>query len=154
MPVRTLVSCLLCLLALVVLSCSASSDASLQAGMTADQAVAAFGQPDLKDTVTDPQRGTNATRYVWLKPGKAAIIGSDNRVASVQDVAVAAGITAGSTRIEERPAPRPRPFDPIETPLNYVAYPFKVAVIYFASGFNCVATGQCQWPILRGPNSV
>jgi hypothetical protein len=121
--------------------------------MTADQAVAAFGQPDLKDTVTDPQRGTNATRYVWLKPGKAAIIGSDNRIASVQDVAAVAG-TAGPTRIEERPPGPPRRFDPIETPLNYVAYPFKVAVIYLASGLNCVASGQCQWPELRDPNSV
>jgi len=148
---RALVSCLAgAVLALFGASCSSSSG-SLETGMTADQAVASAGQPDLKDSLSNP---AGATRYVWLKSGKAAIIGPDNRIASIQDVAAAAGTTGGTMRIEERPPGPRRAFDPIETPLNYVAYPFKVAVIYFATGLSCIAAGPCQAPVLPDPNSV
>ncbi|MGH7948798.1 MAG: hypothetical protein ACREQF_06215 [Candidatus Binataceae bacterium] len=139
------------MLALFGGSCSSSSDAALQTGMTADQAVASLGQPDLRDSLSNP---AGATRLVWLKSGKAAIVGSDNRIASIQDVASAAGAPAGSSADLERPPPVPRAFDPINTPLNYATYPFKVAVIYFATGLNCLAAGPCRIPVLPDPNSV
>jgi hypothetical protein len=132
-------------------SCTTSA-ATLESGMTAEQAIQAMGQPDLRDTVTDPQRGTQAARYVWLRPGKAAILGPDNRIASIQDVTTAAA--APTEPRAQRPRPPSQPFDVVNTPLNYAAYPFKVAVIYFAAGLNCVAAGQCEWPEVRGPNEV
>src|SRR5208282_6210774 len=77
------------LLALFVVACSAVQSKSLSTGMTPDQTVQAMGEPDLKDNIADPNHnGASVLRYVWLDPGKAAIFGSDNRLASVQNVAV------------------------------------------------------------------
>src|SRR5271166_6760864 len=73
--------------ALFVVACSATKSATLSTGMTPGQAVQAMGEPDLKDNVADPNHsGASVLRYVWLEPGKAAIFGSDDRLASIQDV--------------------------------------------------------------------
>ena len=75
------------LLALLVIGCSATKSGSLSPGMTPDQTVQSMGEPDLKDNISDPNHnGASVLRYVWLEPGKAAVFGSDNHVASVQDV--------------------------------------------------------------------
>src|SRR5258708_24330335 len=75
------------LLALFVFGCSTTKSGSLTPGMTPDQTVQSMGEPDLKDSIADPNHsGATVLRYVWLEPGKAAIFGSDNRLASVQQV--------------------------------------------------------------------
>src|SRR5215467_16298468 len=76
------------LLALALASCStASNRASLTTGMTADETVQAMGPPDLKDSVPDPDHsGATVPRYVWLDSGKVAVFGSNNRVASIQQI--------------------------------------------------------------------
>ena len=75
------------LLPLVAVACSALKSGSLSTGMTPAQEVQAMGQPDLKDNIADPNHsGASVLRYVWLEPGKAAIFGSDDRLASIQDV--------------------------------------------------------------------
>ncbi len=93
-------------------------------------------------------------RYVWLEPGKAAIFGSDERLASVQDVE-----TNTKQKVEEQAhqeavaAGPPVQFDPIETPLNYLFFPVKAATIYFGAGVNCVGGGSCQKPTLPSPSA-
>src|ERR1700687_783114 len=75
------------MLTLFVVACSATKSAALSTGMPPGQAVQAMGEPDLKDNVADPNHsGASVLRYVWLEPGKAAIFGSDDRLASVQAV--------------------------------------------------------------------
>ena len=78
------------LLALFVVGCSMTQQSkTLSPGMTPDQTVQAMGAPDLQDNIADPNHsGGSVLRYVWLEPGKAAIFGSDQRVASIQNVEV------------------------------------------------------------------
>jgi len=145
------------LLALFVVACSAVQSKSLSTGMTPDQAVQAMGEPDLKDNIADPNHsGGSVTRYVWLEPGKAAIFGTDDRVASIQNVD-----TGSQQQVEQQAhadaaaaaAAPPEPFDPIETPLNYLFYPVRAATIYFGAGLNCAAGGGCEKPQLPPPSA-
>src|SRR5208282_2869872 len=143
------------LLTLFAVACSAMKSGSLSTGMTPDQAVDAMGQPDLKDNIADPNHGgASVLRYVWLEPGKAAIFGSDDRLASIQD-----GETntkqhvEQQTHAEQAAAAQPEPFDPIETPLNYLFFPVKAATIYFGAGLNCASGGGCQKPELPAPSA-
>ncbi|MGA6974353.1 MAG: hypothetical protein WBY93_22185, partial [Candidatus Binatus sp.] len=48
---------------------------------------------------------------------------------------------------------QPEPFDPIETPLNYLFYPAKAATIYFGAGLTCATGGGCEKPPLPGPSA-
>ena len=141
------------MLALFAVACSVMKSGSLTTGMTPVQAVQAMGQPDLKDSIADPNHsGANVLRYVWLEPGKAAIFGSDERLASIQDVE-----TNTKQRIEQQAhaeAAPPQQFDPIETPLNYFFFPVKAGIIYFGAGVNCVGGGGCRKPELPSPGSA
>jgi hypothetical protein len=143
------------ILALFVVACSTVTSGTLTPGMTPAQTVQSMGQPDLKDDVADPNHnGATVLRYVWLEPGKAAIFGSDNRLASVQDV-------EGNTkqRVEQQThaeavaAGPPQRFDPIQTPLDYLFYPVKAGAIYFGAGLNCATNGNCQKPNLPAPSA-
>lgn len=141
------------LLALLAVGCSAINSGSLSVGMTPAQAVQAMGQPDLKDSIPDPNHsGASVLRYVWLEPGKAAIFGSDDRLASIQNVE-----TNTKQQVEQQAraeAAPPPSFDPIETPLNYFFFPLKAAAIYFGAGVNCLGGGGCQKPQLPPPGSA
>ncbi|MGO9453593.1 MAG: hypothetical protein ACLQDV_21475 [Candidatus Binataceae bacterium] len=136
--------------ALVAASCSAAgSNSAVTAGMTPDQAVQAMGQPDLKDSIPDPNHsGGTVLRYVWLDSGKVAVFGSDNRVASIQSMEPTQQAQA-ETEAKNQP---PQEFDPIETPLNYAFFPVKAAFIYLGAGLNCVAGGACHKPDLPPPS--
>jgi hypothetical protein len=143
------------LLALLLVGCSTTKSGSLSPGMTPPQTVQSMGEPDLKDDIADPNHnGATVLRYVWLEPGKAAIFGSDNRLASVQDVE-----TNTKLKVEEQAHAEavasgpPQRFDPIETPLDYIFYPVKAGAVYFGAGVNCVAGGGCQKPVLPNPSS-
>lgn len=137
------------MLAIAIACCSAQSSGSLQTGMTADQAVSAMGQPDLRDNLPDPSHsGATVQRYTWLTAGKAAVFNPDNRVASIQDLEPAS--TAPS-----QPQPQQEAewaFDPINTPLNYAFYPVRAALIYIGAGVNCLGGGGCRRPQLPPVN--
>jgi len=157
MTLRTLLACAaVALLALFAVGCSTMKSGTLSTGMTPDQAVQVMGQPDLKDNIADPNHsGASVLRYVWLEPGKAAIFGSDDRLASIQNVE-----TNTQQHVEQqahvevfRPGQQPQPFDPIQTPLDYLFYPVKAATIYFGAGVNCVGGGPCQKPQLPPPSA-
>jgi len=139
------------LLALAITSCSAASNhASLTTGMTADQTVQAMGPPDLKDSVPDPDHsGATVLRYVWLDSGKVAVFGSNDRVASVQQIEAPEKAQAEEAQARNQP---PSTFDPIETPLNYTFFPIKAALIYIGAGLNCAAGAGCQKPKLPDPS--
>ena len=148
------------LLALFVVACSTTQQSkSLSPGMTPVQTVQAMGEPDLKDNIADPNHtGGSVLRYVWLEPGKAAIFGSDERVASIQNVEVG---TDTKQQVEQQahveaaaasPSEIPQSFDPIETPLNYIFYPAKAATIYFGAGLTCATGGGCEKPALPPPS--
>jgi hypothetical protein len=147
---RNLVFVLAAVFALVASSCStAGSNATVTAGMTPGQAVAAMGQPDLKDSVPDPNHsGATVLRYVWLSSGKVAVFSSDNKVASIQQIEPAEKAKA-EVEAESRP---PAEFDPIATPLNYAFFPIKAAFMYLGAGLNCVAGGGCHKPDLPSPS--
>jgi hypothetical protein len=143
------------LIALLAVGCSTVKSGTLSPGMTPGQTVQSMGEPDLKDTIADPNHnGATVLRYVWLEPGKAAIFGSDERLASVQDVE-----TNTKQKVEEQAhaeavaAGPPQRFDPIETPLDYLFFPVKAATIYFGAGLNCAASGVCQKPQLPPPSA-
>ena len=145
------------LLAIFAVACSATKSATLSTGMTPSQAVQAMGEPDLKDNVADPNHnGASVLRYVWLEPGKAAIFGSDEHLASVQNVEVTSNT---KQQIEDQAhaeagASGPRQeFDPINTPLNYIFFPAKAAAIYIGAGVNCVGGGGCAKPQLPPPSA-
>jgi hypothetical protein len=140
------------ILALAMLACSTqSAGGSLQTGMTPDQSVAAMGQPDLRDNVPDPNHsGANLLRYTWLNAGKSATFGSDNHLASIQDIGPAPATVQEAE--QEQQAAKATEFDPINTPLNYAFYPFRVAFIYLGAGLNCVGGGGCQKPHLPPVN--
>jgi hypothetical protein len=137
-------------LALFAVACSTTKSGTLSPGMTSDQTVQAMGQPDLKDNIADPNHnGASVLRYVWLDSGKAAVFGSDDRVASVQNVE-----TNTKQHIEQQQrAQYTESFDPINTPLNYMFFPFKAAATYFGAGVNCVGGGACQRPELPPPSA-
>jgi hypothetical protein len=138
------------LLALAIASCSTTNDhPSLTTGMTADETVQAMGPPDLKDSVPDPDHsGATVPRYVWLDSGKVAVFGSNNRVASIQQIEAP---EKAQTEVQARNQPPPSTFDPLETPLNYAFFPIKAALIYIGAGLNCVA-GSCEKPKLPDPS--
>lgn len=139
-------------LAFSILACSAQSNSggSLQTGMTPDQSVAAMGQPDLRDNVADPNHtGANLLRYTWLNAGKSATFGSDNRIASIEDIGPAPSTVKEAEQEQQASTSE---FDPINTPLNYVFYPFRAAFIYIGAGINCVGGGGCQKPRLPPVN--
>ena len=139
------------LLVLAIASCStASNHASLTTGMSADQTVQAMGPPDLKDSVPDPNHsGATVLRYVWLDPGKIAVFGSNDRVASIQQIEAP---EKAQTQVQARNQP-PSTFDPIATPLNYGFFPIKAAFIYIGAGLNCAAGAGCQKPKLPDPSN-
>jgi hypothetical protein len=146
------------MLALFVVACSATKSATLSTGMTPGQAVQAMGEPDLKDNVADPNHsGASVLRYVWLEPGKAAIFGSDERLASIQTVEVT---TNTKQQVEQQAHAEaaatsgpPQRFDPIETPLNYIFFPAKAATIYFGAGLSCATGAGCEKPQLPPPSA-
>ncbi len=136
-------------MSLAIAACAAQQQ-TLQPGMTAGQAVAALGEPDLKDTVAAPgAKGQTLLRYTWLKSGQAAVFGPDNRIAQIQQLSPETTQTAA----EQPPQPSaPSNFDPIETPLDYAFYPLRAAAIYLGAGLNCLGGGTCQKPKLPSPS--
>ena len=138
-------------IALFAVACSMTKTGTLSTGMTPDQTVQSMGQPDLKDNLADPNHsGGSVLRYVWLDSGKAAIFGSDNRVASIQDVE-----TNTKQHIEDqaRAQAPAQAFDPINTPLNYMFFPVKAGLTYLGAGMNCLGGGGCQKPVLPPPSA-
>lgn len=138
-------------LALLIFACSAqnSGGGALQTGMTADQAINAMGQPDLKDEVADPNHaGSQLYRYSWLSAGQAAVFGSDNHVVSIQNISS----STATPQEEAQEQQRPPDFDPIQTPFDYAFYPFRAALIYIGAGINCVGGGGCHRPQLPPAN--
>ncbi len=153
MTMRTIVArtAFLGLLAFSLVACSAMQTKTLSPGMTPDQAVRAMGEPDLKDNIPDPNHsGASVLRFVWLDPGKAAIFGSDERVASIQNVE---SNTKQHLEQQVQESGPPQVFDPINTPLNYLFFPVKAATIYFGAGVNCIGGGGCQTPTLPPPSA-
>jgi len=137
-------------LALLIVGCAAQtggSGATLTPGMTADQAVAAMGQPDLKDNVPAPNNnGPAMLRYTWLNAGEAAVFGPDMKVVNIVNVGpTPATLTEAAAQQQEEMKP---PFDPIQTPFDYLFYPFKAAFVYFGAGLNCIGGGGCHTPSL------
>lgn len=138
-------------LALSAVACSTTKTATLAPGMTPDQTVQAMGQPDLKDNIADPNHsGASVLRFVWLDSGKAAIFGSDERVASIQDVETN---TKQHVEQQARAQAAPQEFDPINTPLNYLFFPVKAGLTYLGAGANCIGGGGCQRPELPPPSA-
>ena len=149
----------ICALAFTLMSCAASGG-SLEVGMRPDQAIAAMGQPDLKDTVADPG-GSRAgvLRYAWIAQGKVAIFGPDDHLAQVADLPAGASApnpaSANGTgaATDSGSAPIQSSFDPIQTPLNYLFYPLKFALTWAGAGINCVAEGSCHRPEVKAPDA-
>ncbi|HUA31973.1 MAG TPA: hypothetical protein VMA09_00085 [Candidatus Binataceae bacterium] len=139
------------ILPLMVAACStANSQGDLRTGMTPDETVAAMGQPDLTDNVADPNHsGASVLRYTWIDQGKSAIFGSDNKLASVQNVDIAKKVPQQEDRANLSPNP---PFDPINTPLNYLFFPVKAGFTYLGAGLNCVGGGECRKPQIAPPS--
>ncbi len=137
-------------MALAIGACSAQRK-PLEPGMTPGQAVAAMGEPDLKDTITPAgKNGPAMLRYTWLKAGQSAVFGSDNRIAEIQRLSPATTQTSAET--EPSGPPPPSNFDPIQTPLDYAFYPFRVGAIYLGAGLSCLSGGSCQKPKLPPPS--
>ena len=131
---------------LLVAGCAAQSGGggNLKVGMTADQAVEAMGQPDLKDTVADRNHtGPAVLRYTWLNAGEAAVFSPDMKVADIINVG-----PAPSTLAEAQPEQMKPAFDPIQTPFDYAFYPIRAAFIYLGAGLNCIGGGGCHTPPL------
>jgi hypothetical protein len=104
-----------------------------------------MGQPDLKDTVPDPNHpGSTLARYTWLSAGEAAVFNPDMRVADITNVGPSPS-TLTETVEQERPAPA---FDPVQTPFDYAFYPFKAAMVYLGAGLNCIGGNGCHTPPL------
>ena len=138
-------------LALFAVACSMTKSGNLSPGMTPDQTVQSMGQPDLKDNIADPNHNSaSVLRYVWLDSGKAAIFGSDNRVASIQNVETN---TKQHVEEEARAQAPAQAFDPINTPLNYMFFPVKAGLTYLGAGMNCLGGGGCQKPVLPPPSA-
>lgn len=153
MKVRSiLVTFAFAILPVAFAACSTtSSPGQLRAGMTPNETVQVMGEPDLKDNVADPNHsGASVLRYTWIDSGKSAIFGSDEKVASVQNV----DLTTKKDVVEEAQAqaPPPAPFDPINTPLNYLFFPVKAGFNYLGAGLNCVAGSYCRKPQISPPS--
>jgi hypothetical protein len=152
MPRNSFAGLLVTLLAFVAAGCATTSTGSLATGMTPAQTVQVMGQPDLKDNIADPNHsGASVLRYVWLDSGKAAIFGSDDRLASVQTVETDSKQKIEDEQIAARRAPET--FDPLNTPLNYMFFPIKAGFLYLGAGANCVGGGLCQKPHLPPPSA-
>jgi hypothetical protein len=139
--------CFLGALALTMVACAAQSGGgTLRTGMTTDQAIAAMGKPDLTDAVPDPNHsGATVLRYTWLTPGEAAVFGSNDRVASIQNIGQNPSTVKEAEDAQTQQSNAA--FDPIETPLDYAFYPFRLAAIYTFAGLNCiVGTNACHMP--------
>ncbi len=152
MTFRTaLVRLALSILTVALAACSAqSSNADLHAGMTPNEAVQAMGEPDLKDNVSDPAHsGAEVLRYTWVDAGKTAIFNSDNKIETVQNVNLATKQEAQQVSEQTKMA---QPFDPIETPLNYLFFPVKAGFNYLGAGLNCVAGSDCRKPQISLPS--
>lgn len=147
---RNLVRVLAICIALALASCSAASgNGTLAVGMSPEQAIQAMGQPDLKDSVPDPNHsGATVLRYVWLDSGKVAIFNANERVATIQHMQT----TQQAQAQQAVPNAPPPQFDPIATPLNYAFFPIKAAFMYLGAGLNCVAGGACHKPQLPWPS--
>jgi hypothetical protein len=130
---------------LLLAGCSAQSGGgggTLKVGMTTDQTIEAMGQPDLKDNVPAlNNNGPAMLRYTWLNAGEAAVFGPDMRVATIVNVGPATSTVAEAQQEQTRSS-----FDPIETPLDYVFYPFRAAFVFIGAGLNCVGGGGCHTP--------
>ena len=139
------------ILPLMVAACStSSSEGGLRTGMTPDETVATMGQPDLKDNINDPNHsGASVLRYTWIDEGKSAVFGSDNKLASVQNVDIAKKAPQAEDRANLSPNP---PFDPLNTPLNYLFFPVKAGFTYLGAGLNCVAGSECRRPKVAPPS--
>jgi hypothetical protein len=152
MTFRTaLVRLALSLLTITLAACSAQSgNSDLHAGMTPNEAVQAMGEPDLKDNVADPAHsGATVLRYTWVDAGKTAVFNSDNKIETVQNVDLATKQQAQQVSEQTQMA---RPFDPIETPLNYLFFPVKAGFNYLGAGLNCVAGSDCRKPQITLPS--
>jgi hypothetical protein len=136
-------------LALLIVGCAAQTGGggALKVGMSTDQTVAAMGQPDLKDNIPDPNHtGPAMLRYTWLDAGEAAVFGPDMRVTNVVNVGPSpATLTEAAQQQEQQMRPS---FDPIQTPFDYVFYPFKAAAVYIGAGLNCLGGNGCHSPRL------
>jgi hypothetical protein len=138
-------------MALAMEACSTQRK-PLEPGMTPGQAVAAMGEPDLKDTLTPAGKsGPAMLRYTWLGAGQSAVFGPDNRIAEIQRLGPAT--TQASAETEPSGPPAPSNFDPIQTPLDYAFYPFRLGAIYLGAGLNCLGGGSCQKPKLPSPSN-
>jgi hypothetical protein len=152
MTVRTaLVRLAVMIAAFMLTACSTQNSMSdLRAGMTPDEAVQAMGEPDLKDNVADPAHtGATVLRYTWVDAGKTAIFSSDNKIETVQNVNLATRQQAQQVSEQTQMV---RPFDPIETPLDYLFFPVKAGFNYLGAGLNCVAGSDCRKPQITLPS--
>ncbi len=133
------------MLSLVGCSMIKPGGGALQTGMSADQAVEAMGQPDLKDNVPDPNHtGSTVLRYTWLNAGQAAVFGPDMHVANIVNVGPSPStLTEAAQQEQMQPA-----FDPIQTPFDYAFYPIRAAFVYIGAGLNCIGGGGCHAPQL------
>ncbi|HLX36810.1 MAG TPA: hypothetical protein VKR29_03380 [Candidatus Binataceae bacterium] len=144
---RTFIRCwwVVAMLLLLTAGCSSQSGGgggSLKVGMTTDETTQAMGQPDLKDTVPDPNHNGGAVlRYTWLNAGEAAVFGTDMRVATIVNVGQSPSTVAEVQQEQMKP-----PFDPIQTPLDYVFYPVRAAFVVIGAGLNCIGGGGCHAP--------
>jgi len=118
--------------------------------MTPNEAVQAMGEPDLKDNVADPaHNGATVLRYTWVDAGKTAVFNSDDKIETVQNVDLATARQAQQVSEQTRMV---QPFDPIETPLNYLFFPVKAGFNYLGAGLNCVAGTDCRKPQITLPS--
>jgi hypothetical protein len=148
---KALVHSAFLLTAFALAACSTQNSISdLHAGMTPNEAVQAMGEPDLKDNVSDPDHtGAQVLRYTWVDAGKTAVFNSDNKIETVQNVDLATKQQAQQVSEQTQMA---RPFDPIETPLNYLFFPVKAGFNYLGAGLNCVAGSDCRKPQITLPS--
>ncbi|HUO06520.1 MAG TPA: hypothetical protein VMU16_15085 [Candidatus Binataceae bacterium] len=140
----------LSILPLAAISCAAQGGESLKPGMTPGQAIQAMGQPDLRDSVPDPDHsGATVLRYIWLDQGKSAIFSSSDKIASIKDVD-----SGSKQKMEQQEAQTAQThFDPIQTPLDYLFFPVKAGATYVGAGLNCVTGGSCHKPAVPMPGA-
>jgi hypothetical protein len=116
----------------------------LKTGMTTDQAIEAMGQPDLKDSIADPNHnGAAVLRYTWLSAGEAAVFSPDMHISTIVNVGASPSTLETAQQDQMRPA-----FDPIQTPFDYAFYPFRAAMVFIGAGLNCIGGNGCHSPQL------
>src|SRR5205085_1495478 len=96
-------------LAVLIVGCASQNNGgdrgSLKTGMTADQTIEAMGQPDLKDTIPDPNHnGAAVLRYTWLSAGEAAVFSPDMRVSTIVNVGASPSTLSETAQDQMRPA--------------------------------------------------